>query len=166
MNFRELIDLTNNTIDETDYDEQIESIIKNAINKAYIDLSSVDLRVTMSYLPIINSIATIPTNCCKITKTTPKLDNNDKIIGNSIITDKTGIIEMLYAYIREPMLEDTDEPDLNTILQYALVTYACYKYFEHRKKIDVANSFLNNYMQEVQNFNSDLDNTPETIMEV
>lgn len=166
MNFRELITLANNTVDETDYDEQIEAIIKNAINKAYIDLSNVDLRVTKGYLPVINGIATIPTNCFKIVQTTPKLSNTDKVIGNSIITDKTGVIEMLYSYTREPMIEDTDEPDLNTTLQYAIVSYACYKYFEHRKKIDVANSFLNNYMQEVQSFNSDLDNSPESIVEV
>lgn len=166
MNFRELIDLANNTIDEIDYDEQIESIIKNAINKAYLDLSNVDLRVTKAYLPIVNGIATIPNNCYKIVKTTPKLDNNDKIVGNSIITNRSGVIEMLYSYTREPMLEDIDEPDLNTALQYALVSFACYKYFEHRKKIDVANSFLNNYMQEVQSFNSDFDNLPETIVEV
>ena len=38
MNFRELIDLTNNTIDETDQDDQIDSIVKNALNKAYVDL--------------------------------------------------------------------------------------------------------------------------------
>ena len=166
MNFRELIDLTNNTIDETDFDEQIEAIVKNAINKAYVDLSNVDLRVTRAYVPIINGVATIPTNCCKVISSNPKLDEKDRIDGYSIITEKEGVLELLYAYTREPMIEDTDEPDLNTTLQYALTTYACYRYFEHRKKTDVANSFLNNYMQEVQSFNRDLDNTPETITEV
>lgn len=166
MNFRELIDLTNNTIDETDFDEQIETIVKNAINKAYLDLSNIDLRVTRAYVPVINGVASIPNNCCKIVSTSPKLDSSDKIVGYSIITNKEGVIELLYAYTREPMIEDTDEPDLNTNLQYALTTFACYKYFEHRKKIDVANSFLNNYSQEVQGFVRDLDNTPETIVEV
>ena len=60
MNFRELIDLTNNTIDETDQDDQIDVIVKNAINKAYLDLSNIDLRVTRAYVPVINGVATLP----------------------------------------------------------------------------------------------------------
>lgn len=166
MNFKELVDLTNNTIDETDFDEQIEAIVRGAINKAYLDLSNIDFRLTRAYVPIVNGVATIPNNCTRIVETVPKLDDKDKIIGNSIITKKQGVIEILYAYTREPMVEDTDEPDLNTTLQYALVTYGCYKYFEHRKKTDVANTFLNNFMQEVQSFNNDLDTSPETITEV
>ena len=166
MNFKELVDLSYNTIDETDYDEQVESIVKNAINKAYLDLSNIDKRVARTYVPIINGVATIPNNCNKIIKTTPKLTFEDKIIGGSIITDKEGVIELLYSYTREPMIEDTDEPDLNITLQYALSTYACYKYFEYRKKMDVASGFLNNFMQEVNSFNSNMDNTPERIVEV
>lgn len=165
MNFKELIDLTNNTIDETDYDEQIESIVKSALNKAYLDLSNIDFRVTRAYVPVINGVATIPVNCTKVIETKPKLGLKDRIIGNSIITDKTGVIEVLYSYTREPMVEDDDEPDLNTNLQYAMVTYACYKYFEHRKKVEVANTFFNNYMQELQAFNNDLDMTPETVQD-
>lgn len=166
MTFKELIDLANNIIDETDYDEQIDSIVRHAINKAYIDLSNYDLRVTRAYIPIINGVASIPTNCTKIIQTVPKLDSTDKIYGSSIVTNKTGVIEVLYAYTREAMVNDEDEPDLNITLQYALVTYACYKYFEHRKKIEVAESFLNNFNQEIGGFNADMDNTPETIMEV
>lgn len=166
MNFKELVDLTNNTIDETDFDEQIETIVRNAINKAYLDLSNIDLRITRAYIPVINGVANIPNNCCKVIKTTPELDKDDRIVGYSIVTPREGVIEMLYAYTREPMIEDLDEPDLNTTLQYALTTYACYRYFEHRKKIEVANSFLNNYMQEIQSFNNDLEITPETIKEV
>lgn len=166
MNFRELIDLANNIIDETDYDEQIEAIVKSALNKSYLDLSNLDKRVTRAYIPIVNGVVTIPTNCNKIISTIPKLEVYDRIIGNSIVTDKEGVIEMLYSYTREPLVEDEDEPDLNIILQYAMVTYACYKYFEHRKKTEVANTFLNNYTQELQMFNNDLDMTPETIQEV
>lgn len=166
MTFKELIDLANNIIDETDYDEQIDIIVKHAINKAYLDLSNYDLRLSRAYVPIINGVATIPNNCTKIIKTVPSLGFGDKIIGSSIVTDKEGVIEILYAYTREALVNDDDEPDLNTVLQYALVTYACYKYFEHRKKIEVANSFLNNYNQEVSGFNSDMDNSPETVTEV
>lgn len=166
MNFRELIDLANNIIDETDYDEQIEAIVKSALNKSYLDLSNLDKRVTRAYIPIVNGVVTIPTNCNKIISTVPKLEVYDRVVGNSIITDKEGVIEMLYSYTREPLVEDEDEPDLNIVLQYAMVTYACYKYFEHRKKTEVANTFLNNYTQELQMFNNDLDMTPERIQEV
>lgn len=166
MTFKELIDLANNIIDETDYDEQIDTIVKHSINKAYLDLSNYDLRLTRAYVPIINGVATLPTNCTKIVSTTPSLSSTDKIIGSSIVTNKTGVIEVLYAYTREALVNDEDEPDLNTTLQYALVTYACYKYFEHRKKTEVADSFLNNYNQEINAFNPYLDNSPETITEV
>ena len=35
MNFKQLLDLTYNMIDEVDEDEQIEIIVKGAINEAY-----------------------------------------------------------------------------------------------------------------------------------
>ena len=166
LTLKDIVNLTIKSLKIKQDDVNSIALIKNAINKAYIDLSNIDKRVSRAYIPIINGVATLPNNLNKIIKTNPKLTFLDYTVGNSIITDKEGVIELLYSYTREPMIEDTDEPDLNITLQYALSTYACYKYFEYRKKMDVASGFLNNFMQEVNSFNSNMDNTPERIVEV
>ena len=51
MNFKEIIDLAYNMIDETDYDEQVEIIVKEAINEAYQDLAKIDMRLSIGYFP-------------------------------------------------------------------------------------------------------------------
>ena len=166
LTLKDIVNLTIKSLKIKQDDVNSIALIKNAINKAYIDLSNIDKRVSRAYIPIINGVATLPNNLNKIIKTNPKLTFLDYTVGNSIITDKTGVIEVLYSYTREPLIEDTDEPDLDITLQYALSTYACYKYFEHKKDILTANSFLNNYMQEIVSFNQDKDNSPETVIDI
>lgn len=158
MNFKEIVDLALNSIDETDYDEQVEIIVKNAINKAYADLCLKDKRLTRAFIPIINGIATLPEDFLELQKCTPELTYEDNKIGNNIITNKTGVLEIIYCYVRDALVEDDDEPDLHINLQHALATWACYKYFEYRKKVEVANSFLNNYNIEVFNFENLVNN--------
>lgn len=145
MNFGELIKLTYNYIDETDEDEQIEIIVKGAINEAYSILSSKDARLNRAYIPIINGVATLPEDNIGIVNCTPALESSDLIIDNNIITSKTGTLELLYKYVRETLVDDNDEPDIHLLLQYAMVNYACYKYFLYRKKVEVAQSFNNQY---------------------
>lgn len=145
MNFGELIKLTYNYIDETDEDEQIEIIVKGAINEAYSILSSKDARLNRAYIPIINGVATLPEDNIGIVNCTPELESSDLIIDNNIITSKTGTLELLYKYVRETLVDDNDEPDIHLLLQYAMVNYACYKYFLYRKKVEVAQSFNNQY---------------------
>lgn len=152
MNFKEIIDLAYNIIDEVDYDEQVEIIVKGAINEAYFDMAKIDMRLSTSYTPIIRKIATLPTDCIKVVEVTPALDSTDKVVGNSIITNKTGTLEILYATPREELVNDNDEPDLHNTLIHNLANFACYKYWLHRKKIDVANAFLQKYMNEKHNF--------------
>lgn len=152
MLFKDIIELTYNIIDEVDYDEQVEIIVKEAINEAYFDMAKIDMRLSTGYIPIIRKVATLPTDCIKIINTIPAMGDGDKVIGNAIITDKTGTFEILYATPREALENDNDEPDLHNTLQYNLANFACYKYWLHRKKIDVANSFLQKYMMELNKF--------------
>lgn len=152
MKFKEIIDLAYNIIDEVDYDEQVELIVKEAINEAYLDMAKIDKRLSIGYIPIIRKIATLPQDCIKIVETTPQLSDSDKIVGNSIITDKSGIFEILYATPREELVNDLDEPDLHNTLQRNLANFACYKYWLHRKKVQVAEAFLQKYMMENSNF--------------
>lgn len=152
MIFKDILTNVYNLIDEVDKDEQIEIICKNAINESYNILCNLDYRLLRAYVPIINGVATIPNNCLKIIETKPTLGVEDKIIGNNILTPSTGVIEILYNYLREPLLLDDDEPILADQLQYALINYACYKYYEHRKKDNVAQMFFGNYNQIVYNY--------------
>ena len=152
MNFGELINLTYNYIDETDEDEQIEVIVKGAINEAYSILSSRDARLNRAYIPIINGIATLPEDNIGIVKCTPELDDSDLIIDNNIVTSKTGTLELLYKYVRETLVDYNEEPDIHILLQYAMVNYACYKYFLYRKKTEVAQSFNTQYENYIYKF--------------
>lgn len=164
MNYKEIQDIAYNMIDEVDLDDQIAVIVQSAINKAYLDLCVKDKRITITYVPIIRGVATLPDDIISVERITPNLSTDDKRVGNNIITDKTGTFSLVYSYIREPLINDTDEPDLHLSLQYALATYACYKYFEYRKKTDVASTFLTNYNIEVMNFeNAYQEGSVETI---
>lgn len=152
MNLKEIIDLSYNTIDEIDYDEQIEVIVKGAINEAYVELAKIDTRIGTAYVPVINRVLTLPEGCLKIIETTPSLDSSDKVHGNSIITDKTGVIEMIYALTPEKLKNDDDIPEINEFLHEALSLYACYKYYMHRKKVEMANGFYSRYMQKINDY--------------
>lgn len=158
MTFAEIRELAMNMIDETDVDTQVDIIVNNAINKAYADLCKKDIRLTRAYVPIINGIATLPTNFIKIESTKPSMSDNDKKVGNAIVTDKTGVIELLYAYVREALVNDLDEPDLHETLQRCLAYYACYKYFSYRKKPDIARLFLEDYNNDVFTFVDEIKN--------
>ena len=52
---------------------------------------------------------------------------------------------------RENLVNDNDEPDLHVSAHHNLANFACYKYWLHRKKIDVAEAFLQKYMIERNN---------------
>ena len=151
MNFKEIIDLTYNMIDETDYDEQVEIIVKEAINEAYQDLAKIDMRLSIGYFPIIRKMATLPNECIKIVESTPAISGTDKVVGNTIVTSKTGVFEVMYATARENLVNDNDEPDLHISAHHNLANFACYKYWLHRKKVEVAEAFLNKYMIERSN---------------
>lgn len=156
MILREMLEVVYNAIDETDEDEQVAIICKNAINEAYSLLCMEDVRLTTSYVPVINGVAEIPNDCAKIVKITPELDRNDVKVGNNIVTNKKATYTILYNYIREPLIYDEDEPDLHLTLHMALVNYACYKYFLHRKRTDVGQMYLEKFNQDIYKFNQDI----------
>lgn len=152
MKYAEIKTKVDNIIDETDEDEQIDIIVKLAINEAYSLLAPMDKRLTRAFVPIVNGVSTLPNNLLEVVSIKPKLTGNDRVEGNAILTEKKGVFEILYSYVRETLIKDEDEPDLHETLQYAMVDYACYKYYMHRKKDNVAMLFFNNYKQTINNF--------------
>lgn len=152
MKYKDIINEVYNIIDETDYDEQIEVIVKGAINSAYRMLCEEDTRLTRAYLPIVNGVVTLPINLLNVKKIIPELGDGDYFEGNTIITDKEGVLEILYTYIRDELKEDEDEPDIHDSLINCLISYACYKYFLHRKKSTSAQMFLTEYTNTLMSF--------------
>lgn len=162
MKFGELKQLALNRIDETDYDEQIDNIVSGALNSAYLQLCKIDKRIDRAYIPIIRGICTMPDNYIGLVSCSPALQYGDRVLGKNIITSNEGVEEVLYYYTREPITDDEEEPDLAEVLQYAMVSYAVYKYYIHRKKNELAEIALNDYQQEAYRFsyeNEDYDNT-------
>ena len=158
MDFSTIKQKVYNRIDETDYDEQIENIVEGAINQAYMELCKIDKRISRAYVPIINGIATLPENTLEIIKVIPELGNEDIVEGRNIITDKEGVLEILYNYSRDELVEDNEEPDLHINLQYALINYGVYKYYLHRKKDDLAEVALGDYQFSISQYEVKKDN--------
>lgn len=142
------------------------ALTKSYINEAYLLLCNEDKRVTKAYLPIINGIATIPSNSLGVVTCTPSLNYSDRIYGNSIVTNKSGVLEVLYYYAREILVEDTDEFDLNSVLQQAIINYACYMICNQRGETTQGESYYNSYMRNVSQFESVDVALPEYVMEV
>ena len=155
MTFKELKDIIFNYIDETDYDEQVEIIVESAINEAYQTLCKEDKRILSTTLYINNGVARLPDNLLSIVKCTPDI-SDDLIVGNSILTDKQGTIDMVYTYVRDKLIKDNDELDLHETLCNTIPDFVCYKYFSHRKKIDIAQNFLNTHMLSLNEYKNDI----------
>jgi hypothetical protein len=155
MTLLELLELTKNRIDETDPDSQIDIIVKNAINHAYLfDLSKKDKRFGKVYCPVVNGIATLPDDLLSIEGISPSLLTREKRKGNAIFSNRDVTFEITYAKVPTP-LADTDSPDLSNKYQYALTTYGCFAYFEYRKKVSVAEMFLNEYKMALSDWEDD-----------
>lgn len=151
MNFKECLDQAKNLIDEVEQDTQIDIILKNALNEAYTELSTIDKQVRTTYIPVINGKATFPLDIVKVVNISPS-DSNAKLEGNAYYTSSDGIITLDYVATREPLVLETDEIILNKQLQYAMTLYGAYRYYQHRRKTDIANMFLNNYLRTLSMF--------------
>lgn len=154
MNFGELLEITKNKIDETFEDEQIDIIIKDAINSAYLsDLSRIDPTFKTSVAVIVNGVARLPSNMHFIEKLDRELEAGEYIKGKSLFSPKEEEqIGITYAVIPEKLIEDEDEPTISESLQNLLITNACYEYFKHRKKNSVARLYQESYMLQKAEF--------------
>jgi hypothetical protein len=155
-----------NFINEPDIDEQIDSIVNSAIDEAYSDLSLVDKRVSTARLNVRNGIASLPDDLLTIIESTPKLDSNDRKIGNSIITEKIGTIAIKYVPVRELITTDDEDYDLHQMLNKAVINYCASQYFDYRKKTQQSQWLLNKYEKAKEDFLSINDNVEEVIVDV
>lgn len=166
MTLADILNLVSNNLNIKEDDSSTRVTIKNVSNEAYMILCAIDKRIANAYIPIINGIATIPQTSLGVLKCTPPLDYGDKIYGNSIVTNKTGVLEILYFYARERLVEDEDELDLHITLQQALINYVCYIVCNGNGEISQGESFYNAYLRNVSQFEMVDIAIPETVMEV
>jgi len=151
MNFGEVIDLTNNIIDETDYDEQVEIIIKNAINFAYLTIATkIDKRsetLDISY----SKIYKLPKNCSSIIDILSGdyiLSNTDySVKADTVIfhTSKYNNLTLLYSKTVDPLVSDTDVLDIDERYCFACAMYGAYAYSIHRKRIELSDLLLSDF---------------------
>ena len=160
MTFKEIVDLTKNRIDEVDEDEQIDIIVKNAINFAYSLLFvKVDNDIKTSSLTY-SDVIKLPSDLYSIIRLasgTTELNEFDyDLKGNFIIIRNSSLksnLSISYSYYPAKLTADTDVINLKDIFCIALSIYASYVYYIYRKKTDVAAMLLNEWNGIVNNIN-------------
>jgi hypothetical protein len=161
MTFKDIVDLTKNRIDELDSSAQIDVILKSAVNDAYInELSQYDKRISTAFVPVINGTANLPEDVDTIESIAPSLTGSERRVGNTILSSRTVTFNIVYSYIRQTLIDDTDVLDMSDKFKVLLSTYACYLYFQYRKKTSIAQMFLDEYNMKLARM-FDRDNTGE-----
>jgi hypothetical protein len=59
----------------------------------------------------------------------------------------TGIYQLIYSALDEPLQNDNDSPNFAADLHRYLIPYACYRHFEKEKQPDLSSTFLNEFAQ-------------------
>lgn len=166
MKFSEILDQIKNIIDETDEDEQIDVIIKSAVNHAYLfDLAPLLPNIETYYIPAVQGIVELPFESVRIIKTVPELKSEDKKVGKNLIVSNDTLYTITCGINYKKLVNDDDEVMIPDQFTYLLVKYACYMYFEHRKKVEVAQSFLQEYKLGLDSTKEQLENELECLNE-
>lgn len=168
MTFEEILEITKNRIDETYEDEQVDVIIRSAINHAYIfDLSKLDPVFKTTVLVISDGMAKLPNNLRYIESFPRDLVKGEYRKGKYFFSPKEGEqITIKYAAIPDKLVEDDDEPTISEDLQYLLTTKACEVYFKHRKKNSLANLYREEYEYEKEKFRMVQDGIEEVVKDI
>lgn len=141
MNLKQIIKLCCKTLLIKDDDTDSIEILKADINEAYEDISQFDKRINIVTLKTIKNKATLPEDINKIESISPELEDDEKIIGNTIITNSDKTFILTYSYVKEPLIYDTDEPELNTKYHYAIYLKACALFLAHKGNVELSNYY-------------------------
>lgn len=150
-NFLELLEVTKNRVNYVDPDPQIDLILKNALNEAYQQIAKETSIISTAYIPIIQGVASLPETTTEVISTEPELLPGDEIKGQSIITKRTGVLEVKYVSIPDQMIQDTDTIDIPEKYHFILTTYAASIYFGFKKKIEMAEYYMSQWYGSLQN---------------
>lgn len=145
--FKDIVDLTKKRINETTTDEQVDTMVKEAVNHAYLyELSKLDPVITKTMCPAVNGSAVLPEDLEEIISVSPDLAYGERQLGRYLLSDRNITFTIVYKAIPEPLVNDDDVPELQSKYFYLLSTYACYAYFTYRKKSEAANLFMSEYL--------------------
>lgn len=145
-NFNDIYLLTLNRIDEETGDSQIESILKEAINKCYMmDLTRNDRRFVKDTFTSEDGMIFLPEDLDTIERITPALAEGEYRKGNVVFVSGSSYT-IVYTTVPQPLVNDTDIPDVSSKFFYCMSTYACYAYYMYKKKVELANMFLSEYL--------------------
>jgi hypothetical protein len=166
--YKDIIDLAKYRIGEIDEDEEIEYVIKNAINQSYLfDLSKIEERLSTSFISVVNGVATLPDDLNAIVEITPKLISGEYRRGNAIVSKREGTtFTLVYSIIPEPLVNDTDVPDLSSKAKYLLATYACFSFYTYKKKAQMIDVYYGEYQRGINELKIDDDNYDIVVQDV
>jgi len=165
-----LVDLAKNRIDELDIDTQIDNIIQEGINFAYVfKTDKIEPEYSTTIGVVINGLVSLPSDLLSIEKITPSLNGDDKKKGLTLIVseDDGTTFTIVYKASRSPLIL-TDTVDCSDKLKYLLTTYGCYAYQQYRKRQPIAQIYLDEFNtgiseMEFDAVTSDLDTAPNEV---
>lgn len=149
--FGELLTYTKNRVNFIDEDEQVDMILKEAINQSYTTISKQIKTLQTAYLPVIDGVALLPDDCLEVIKLEPELYASDRIKGSNILTKHEGTLTVSYVGTIDRLEKPQDVLDIPQQYIYPISTYACSQYYAFKKKLDIADYLYGNYMELLEN---------------
>lgn len=145
--FEELLMYTKNRVNFIDEDEQVDMILKEAINFAYTTISKEIKTMQTAYLPVIDGVAILPDDCLEVLKIEPDLYASDRIKGSNIMTKHEGTLTVSYVGTIDRLEKPKDVLDIPQQYVYPISTYACSQYYAFKKKADLSDFLYGTYMK-------------------
>lgn len=156
MTFNDVLTTIRNLIDEPDVDEQIDSIVKNAVNYAYlmivskIDKRSTSKEITYSkYIKFPNDFVSL----IDVLSGDEILSRDEySVKGDMLIfhTNRFNTMTLLYNKTIVPLVNGTDVLDIDDRYCFACAMYGAYVYSIHRKRTELASLLLNDFNSLIQ----------------
>lgn len=150
MTFKEVLDMARNIIDEVDVDEQIDIILKSAVNFAYLNISNTIDKKSKTVDFTYSKVYTLPTDCVSIID----IFSGDYVLSMldySVKSDavifhkKYDTLKLLYTKTVTPLKADSDVLDIDDRYCFACAMYGAYAYSVHRKRTELAGLLLSDY---------------------
>lgn len=150
MTFKDILDMARNIVDEVDEDEQVDVILKSAINYAYLNIITLVDKKSKVVDVTYSKIYTLPDDFFSIID----VFSGDEVLSPLDYSLKSNVIifhkkydniKLLYTNTTEPFVNDTDEFGLDDRYGLACAMYGAYVYSVHRKRIELASVLLSDY---------------------
>lgn len=130
-------------IEETEFDD----VLKIFVNDTLSDIYSEAKFTTTLKIPVIQGKATVEEGY-QILRVEPTLNINDRIVGKTIFTTHTGILDV-YVSEEAPILDkEDDEVELQTHIANLVPYNVAAMWYAFKKKIDLSNVWSNKYEME------------------